>query len=458
MKNRNTSMLEGPLFKNIVSYTIPIILTGILQLLFNAADLIIVGQYRGSIYIAAVGATGSLTGLIINLFLGLSVGTGVTVAHAYGQNDPEAIHRTVHTAIPLAIIIGIFLSIIGITFSETFLKLMKTPIDVLPLSTTYMKINFGGMVFSLLYNFCASILRALGDSKRPLIFLTISGIINVILNIIFVTLFNMDVDGVALATVISQAVSAVLVVLALMHRNDASKLVLSKIKIYKAQLFKILRLGLPAGLQSSLFAISNVIIQSSINSFGDIVMSGNAAAANIEGFLYTTMNSFYQTTVNFTGQNVGAKQPKRVLKIFRICLLSVSVTGLILGFSLFLFSKPLLSIYITDSAEAILYGIIRNTIVGIPYLLCGLMEVSTGVLRGMGVSIIPMIISILGICGIRLTWIYTIFQIDTFHTTECLYLSYPISWALTFLVQTIAFIIVYKRWVKKLNVETSFSA
>ena len=190
MKNRNTSMIEGPLFKNIVSYTIPIILTGILQLLFNAADLIIVGQYRGSIYIAAVGATGSLTGLIINLFLGLSVGTGVTVAHAYGQNDPEAIHRTVHTAIPLAIIIGIFLSIIGITFSETFLKLMKTPIDVLPLSTTYMKINFGGMVFSLLYNFCASILRALGDSKRPLIFLTISGIINVILNIISLYLIS----------------------------------------------------------------------------------------------------------------------------------------------------------------------------------------------------------------------------------------------------------------------------
>ncbi len=448
-------MLEGPLFSNIVSYTIPIILTSVLQLLFNAADLIIVGQYRGSLCIAAVGATGSLTGLIVNLFLGFSVGTGVTVAHAYGQNDSEAIHRTVHTALPTALISGALLSVIGMTFCETFLKLMKTPTEVLPLSTIYMRIYFGGIIFNMVYNFCASILRAAGDTKSPLVFLFLAGVINVILNIMFVTLFNMDVDGVALATVISQAVSAVLVVIALMQRTDACRLFLSKIKIYKVQLLKIIRIGLPAGLQSSLFAISNVIIQSSVNSFGDIVMSGNAAAANLEGFVYVCMNAFHQTAVNFIGQNVGAKQYERVFKILKICLASVSALGIVAGAGVFAFAKPLLSIYITDSAEAISYGVIRLTYICLSYFLCGLMDVSSGALRGMGVSVAPMIISILGVCGIRIAWIYTIFQMERFHSTQWLYISYLVSWSVTFLIQFTVFLFIYTHRVKKLKQETT---
>ncbi len=457
MKNRNTSMLEGPLFSNIVSYTIPIILTSVLQLLFNAADLIIVGQYRGSLCIAAVGATGSLTGLIVNLFLGFSVGTGVTVAHAYGQNDSQAIHRTVHTALPTALISGALLSVIGMTFCETFLKLMKTPTEVLPLSTVYMRIYFGGIIFNMVYNFCASILRAAGDTKSPLVFLFLAGVINVILNIIFVTLFNMDVDGVALATVISQAVSAVLVVIALMRRTDACRLFLSKIKIYKVQLLKIILIGLPAGLQSSLFAISNVIIQSSVNSFGDIVMSGNAAAANLEGFVYVCMNAFHQTAVNFIGQNVGAKQYNRVFKILKICLASVSVVGIVAGAGVFAFANPLLSIYITDSAEAISYGVVRLTYICLPYFLCGLMDVSSGALRGMGVSVAPMAISILGVCGIRIVWIYTIFQMERFHSTQWLYISYLVSWSVTFLIQFTVFLFIYTHRVKKLKQQTALT-
>ena len=281
VKRTNHSMLEGPLFTNIVLYTVPIILTSVLQLLFNAADLVVVGRYCGSISVAAVGATGAITNLIVNLFIGLSVGAGVTVAHALGGHEDEAVHRTVHTALPAALISGVFLTIVGVAFSGTFLRLMDTPKNVLPLSTVYMRIYFSGITFTMVYNFCASILRAAGDTKSPLIFLFIAGVVNVVLNVVFVKQFNMNVAGVALATIISQGISAVLVVIALMRRTDACRLTLSKMRFYKLQLLKIIRIGLPAGIQGSLFSISNVIIQSSVNAFGDALMSGNAAANNI---------------------------------------------------------------------------------------------------------------------------------------------------------------------------------
>lgn len=449
MRTDNRNMLQGPLLKNIILYTIPIILTSWLQLLFNAADLVVVGQFDGSNSLAAVGATGAITNLIVNLFIGLSVGAGVSVAHGLGSDDDTAVHRTVHTAIPTAVVSGLALTVIGVSFSEQFLTWMGTPENVRPLSTVYMQIYFGGMVFNMVYNFAASILRAAGDTKSPLVFLGIAGVINVVLNLIFVIVFRMNVAGVALATAISQAVSAVLVVRTLMRRTDACRLELKMLRIYKPQLMKMIRIGLPAGVQGSMFSISNVMIQSSINSFGDIVMSGNTAAGNIEGFVFTAMNAFHQTAVNFTGQNVGARQYDRVKKILFTCLGCVTVTGIVLGTAMYGFGPQLLSIYITDSQAAIEYGLIRMSYICAVYFLCGLMDVSTGALRGMGASTVPMIISVLGVCGIRLLWIGTVFQVPRFHTPNCLYLSYGVSWVITFLAQFVAFWLVYKKHKKR---------
>ena len=448
VKGKNQNMLQGPLLGSIISYTIPIILTSILQLLFNAADLVVVGRFCGSISVAAVGATGSITALIVNLFIGLSVGAGVTVAHGIGSREDEVVHRTVHTAIPMALISGAVLTVLGILLSGRLLTMMGTPENVLRLSTIYMQIYFGGITFTMIYNFAASILRAVGDTRSPLVFLTIAGVINVVLNLIFVTVLHMNVAGVALATTISQAFSAVAMVVVLMKRTDASRLYLGKLCIYKEQMRKMIRIGLPAGIQSSLFSISNVMIQSSVNSFGDILMSGNAASQNIEGFLYVSMNSFHQTAVNFIGQNVGAKQYDRVKKTVWICLACVLATGLAMGTLICGFGEQLLSIYITDSAEAIRWGLVRMSIICRFYFLCGLMDVSTGALRGMGASVSPMIISVLGVCGVRIGWIATIFQIPRFHTPECLYSSYIFSWTLTFLIQLYAFVKIYRKHTK----------
>ena len=445
MKKNQQTMLQGPLLGSIIGYTVPIILTSILQLLFNAADLVVVGRFCGSISVAAVGATGSITALIVNLFIGLSVGAGVTVAHGVGSREDEVVHRTVHTALPMALVSGVVLTVLGILLSEKLLIMMGTPDTVLPLSAVYMKIYFAGVTFTMVYNFAASILRAVGDTKSPLLFLTIAGVINVVLNLCFVTVLHMNVAGVALATAISQAFSAVAMVIVLMKRTDAAKLYLGKMRFYGEQLRKMIRIGLPAGIQSSLFSISNVLIQSSVNSFGDILMSGNAASQNIEGFLYVTMNAFHQTAVNFIGQNVGAKQYDRVKKIVWICLGCVLVVGFGMGTLICGFGEQLLSIYITDSAEAIAWGLVRMTIICRFYFLCGLMDVSTGALRGLGASVSPMIISVLGVCGIRIGWVMTIFQIPQFHTPESLYTSYIFSWTLTFLIQMYAFMKIYRK-------------
>lgn len=443
---KNIDMVNGPLYSGTLKYAIPIILTSVLQLLFNAADLVIVGRYCGSISVAAVSATGAITNLIVTLFIGLSVGAGVTVAHGLGGQQDEDVHKTVHTALPTAILGGILLGLIGVIFSEDFLTLMKTPENVLPLSTKYMRIYFSGMVFTMVFNFCSSILRAAGDSKTPLMYLSMAGVINVGLNVIFVTVFHMNVDGVALATIISQCFSAIMVVIALMRRTDACKLTLRKMRFYKKQLLKMIRIGLPAGIQTSLFSISNVIIQSSINSFdSDAIMSGNGAAGNIEGFVFVIMDGFYQTAVNYVGQNAGAHRFDRIRKIFGICLGYVTLFGLASGLLVWIFSESLLSFYITDSPEAIAYGVTRLAYMCLPYFLCGVMNVTTGALRGLGCSISPMVISVLGVCGLRIVWIYTIFQIPQYHTLPCLYLSYPISWTITFLVEIVTFILLFNR-------------
>ncbi len=449
MQNSKADLCEGPLLKKMLVYTIPIILTGVLQLLFNAADLIVVGRYCGDLSVAAVGATGALINLIINLFIGLSVGAGVTVAHGLGAGKEESVRRTVHTAMPAAFVCGVFLTIVGITGSHTFLELMGTPDEVIGLSTEYMQIYFCGMTASMVYNFGAAILRAAGDTQSPLRYLTAAGIVNVILNIIFVRVFNMNVASVALATTISQIISAVLMIINLMRRTDCCKLSLRKMRFYRRQLTRILQIGFPAGIQSSLFAISNVIIQSSVNSFGSVVMSGNSAAANIEGFVYTTMNSFQQTAMNFTGQNYGAHKYKRLKYIAVISLTTVFFAGLFTGCTARFFGSSLLSFYIPNSDEAIKYGLIRMTYICIPYFLCGLMDVATGLIRGLGSSLLPMIITVLGVCGMRIGWIYTVFRSEKHHTVQSLYFSYAISWTATFIIELFVFIALYRSIMRK---------
>ncbi len=438
-------MLEGPLFGRIVAYTVPIILTGILQLLFNAADLVVVGRFCGSISVAAVGATGSVTNLIVNLFIGLSVGAGVQTAQGLGADDYNKVHETVHTALPTAFLSGLVLTGVGLAFSRGLLTLMGTPDDVIGLSTTYMRIYFCGMTASMLYNFGASILRAAGDTRSPLLFLSTAGVVNVILNLIFVIALKMDVAGVALATAISQALSAALTLAALMRREDACRFIPKESRIYPARLGGMLRIGVPAGVQGSLFSISNVLIQSSVNSFGSVVMSGNAASQNIEGFVYMSMNAFHQTSVNFVGQNYGAGKFDRIRRITRICLLSVAVVGLLLGGAGRLFAEPLLSFYITDSSRAIAAGVVRMTYICLPYFLCGIMDVMTGALRGLGASLSPMIISVAGICGLRVIWILTVFRLPAYHTPGVLYLSYTISWVVTFLAEAVAYRVLLKK-------------
>lgn len=446
MKFDTDSMCRGPIFKSVIIYTVPIILTSILQLLFNAADLIVVGWFSGSDSVAAVGATGALTNLLVNLFIGLSVGAGVAVAQSLGAGDKKGTYEAVHTAIPVALIGGVILTVIGVAFSSTFLELMGTPADkLLPLASAYMRIYFCGITFSILYNFGSAILRAAGNTRSPLIFLTVAGVLNVILNIIFVALFKMDVAGVALATSISQGVSAVLVIRSLMRREDACRFEIRGMKIYTRAFARILKIGLPAGLQGTLFSISNVLIQSSINSFGSAHMSGSAAAGSLEGFCYVAMNAFHQTALNFCGQNYGAGNLKRVKKITWVCLLTVSVVGIVIGNLTYIFGDKLLGIYITDSPDAIRYGMERLKFMLIPYFLCGIMDTATGSMRGIGSSVIPMVITIIGVCVMRIVWIYTVFAMPQYHTFNGLFISYPISWLLTFAAVFTSYLIIMRK-------------
>ena len=447
MRRNSADLTEGPLIKGIIAYTIPIILTGVLQLLFNAADLVVVGRFCGSISVAAVGACGAVINLLVNLFIGLSVGAGVSVAHGIGSGRDEDVRRTVHTSVPLAALCGVFLSVVGIAEAGNILSMMGTPDDVIGLSTIYMRIYFSGITASMLYNFGAAILRAAGDTKSPLYFLTSAGILNVVLNLFFVIVLKMDVAGVALATALSQILSALLVLRALMNREDACKLILKDMKIYRQQLVKIIRIGFPAGIQGSLFSISNVIIQSSVNSFGSVVMSGNAAAQNIEGFVYISMNSVSQTALNYAGQNHGAGKFDRIKKIMFACLALAVGAGVSLGGLSVLFARPLLSIYITDSQEAIKYGLIRLLYICLPYFLCGIMDVATGMLRGIGSSVAPMFITVAGVCGFRILWIYTVFRIPQYHTLEILYSSYMISWAATFIIEAVVFHFILRKMI-----------
>lgn len=439
-------MCSGPFLGKILVFYIPLMLSGVLQLLFNAADIVVVGRFAGKEALAAVGSTSSLINLMVNFFMGLSIGANVLVARFYGAGQKKELSEMVHTAIMTSVISGFILLVLGVAVSGPALLLMGTPEDVIAQSTLYMRIYFCGMPFFMVYNFGAAILRAVGDTKRPLYYLLTAGIINVVLNLVFVIGLSWDVAGVATATAISQAVSAILVVRCLMQSDADYRVEFSKLCIIKDKLFKMMQIGLPAGLQSSLFSISNVLIQSSVNSFGSIAMAGNTAASNIEGFVYTAMNAFSQTVVSFTGQNYGAQKYKNIGKVLLICQGLVTAVGLVFGNAAYWGGGLLLRIY-SDDSQVIAYGLLRMSIICTTYCLCGMMDTMVGALRGMGCSILPTIVSLTGACLFRVVWIYTVFA--SFRTLGSLYISYPISWFLTLAAHIVCFVIVYKKHLKK---------
>ena len=445
-----TDLTEGPIFKKMILYALPIIFTGVLQLLFNTADIIVVGNFASETALAAVGSTGAIINLIVNLLIGLSVGAGVSAARIFGQKNDKGMEEIVHTSMLTAIVGGVLFGAVGFVFSKYFLIWINTPDNVIDQATLYVKIYCLGIPFSIVYNFGASILRAVGDTKRPLYFLVISGVINVIFNLFFVIALNMDVAGVATATVISQVISCILVVIYLMRVDGSHRFIPKNMRFEPYRFKQILLVGIPAGFQAAMFSISNLLIQSSINYFGDVVMSANAASGNIEGFIYIAMNSFYHTALTFTGQHIGAKKAEKIKKIAILCLVSVSVVGLALGIISRLLGGFLLSLYVSGSTEyenkVIEYGLTRMTIISLTYFTFGMSDVFSGLLRGMSKSFTAMIISLACICGFRILWIYTVFAVCKDLTI--LYLSYPISWVLCLICQLIAFIVSYKKVLK----------
>lgn len=448
--HRTMDMTQGPLMSKVLFFALPIMLSSVLQLVFNAADTIVVGRFAGNEALAAVGSVGSLNSLIVSLFIGLSVGVNVLVARYTGSRDERQVSETVHTAVLLSVIGGIVLSIVGISLARPLLHLMGSPEDVIDLAVLYVRIIFIGMPVQMLYNFCAAVLRAVGDTKRPLYYLSIAGVLNVVLNLVFVILFHMSVAGVALATIISQAVSAVLIVLALMSMDGPTHLNPRALHINGGVFREIVRIGLPAGIQSSVFSLSNVVIQSSVNSFGSIVIAGNSAAMNVGGFIYQAMNTFQQAVTCFASQNLGARKPARIRTTVRVCLVWALLFGVVLGTLSCVFGNELLSMYSTDPA-VIEAGLMRVYIVCGPYFLCGVMDVMTGALRGVGYSMLPMIISLMGACALRILWVATIFRL--FPTIQCLMLSYPISWALTFLVLVACYAVILKKVLRQYTSE-----
>ena len=426
---------EGPILPMIIGFALPLIATGILQLLFNTADIIVVGRWGGSTpeecetALAAVGSCGSLINLLVNLFFGLSVGAGVCVAHDIGAKAYDQVEKTVHTAVLASLVCSAFVMVFGIVAARPLLILMGTEESVLGQAVPYMVAYFCGIPANMLYNYCASMLRSTGDTVRPLTFLSVAGVVNVVLNLIMVLVFRLGAVGVGIATAVSQWVSCALIIGFMMRNEGPCHLDLRKLCIDKNKLKKIVFIGIPAGLQGTLFSLSNVLIQSSINSFGKAVVAGNSAAGNLEGYAYTAQNALYQTALTFVGQHKGAEKYHRMKKCILWCAISVLTVGLTIGWSMYLLGAPLLEIYAPGNGNAIEAGLLRMRVCMVTYFLCGLMEVGSGVMRGLGRSITSMIVSLIGSCVFRILWIYTVFAL--FHTPAVLYLSYPISWGMT---------------------------
>ena len=431
-------MCSGPVLRKMIVFTLPIMFSGLFQLLFNATDIIVVGRFAGDNALAAVGSNTALINLMTNLFIGISIGANVVAARYCGAKNYSELNRTVHTSMLLSVISGFLLMAAGLLFAEQILGLMSTPESILGMASDYLRLYFCGMPFMMIYNFGNALLRAAGDTRRPLIYLICGGVVNVLLDLLFVIALDMSAAGVGLATAISQGVSAALMVRCLMRETDENglKLRLKNLRIHKDKLLMILKIGLPAGFQGTVFSLSNVVIQSSINLFGEAVIAGNSAAASIEGFVYMAMNSCYQSTLSFTSANIGAGKYERINKILRCGLLCVVAVWAILGLGVAMtFSRPLLSIY----------------------FLCGIMDVMVGSLRGMGYSVTPMIVSLLGACGLRLVWLGTVFQMEQFHTPDTVYLSYPVSWVITVAAHVICFFICRRRLKKKVQLRKTES-
>lgn len=445
-RSNEIDMCTGPVAGKILRFSIPVMLSGMLQLLFNAADVMVIGQNCGSVSLAAVGSNGAVINLIVNLFLGISIGTNVLVARAVGRQHRDRVFRSVHTAILLSLILGLITGVFGAVTAPRLLHFISVPDDVLPLASLYLRIYFIGIPATVVYNFGAAILRAVGDTKNPLYFLTGAGILNVICNLIFVKVFLLDVAGVAIASALSQYLAATLVVRCLIKQDGICKLDLRKLHLYREELVEMIRIGVPAGLQSTIFSVSNVLIQSGLNGFGSTVMAGNSAASNLDALVYVAQNSFYQAAVSFVSQNVGAGKPERIRHIAVSCYLLVTLVGVAIGTTFYVFGRELLRIF-SPEADVIEIGMVRLKWVCVPYFLCGLMEVGCGIVRGLGYAWLPMIVSTVGGCVLRVIWIYTIFQWE--HTLDVLYFSYPVSWLATAAVHFLCVVILTRRLIRK---------
>lgn len=450
-KSYEIDMCNGPILPKLLRFSVPLTLSTMLQLLFNAADVVVVGRYAGDNSLAAVGSNTALINLLTNLFLGLSIGANILAARHYGAREDEELSKTVHTSILLSIYSGILLSIVGVCGARVILEWMQCPDDVLGLATIYLRIYFAGMTATMLYNFGAALLRAGGDTQRPLYFLLAAGVVNVVLNLFFVIKLQMDVAGVALATVISQCISAGLVIRCLMKENSPLKLELKKLKIYPMKLKQIMQVGIPAGFQGVLFSLANVTVQSSINSFDDTVLvAGSSASSSVENFVYANVNSFYQANTAFTSQNFGAGNYKRILKIRHTAVIAGVISTTLLGWIAILFGHQLLGIYST-SPEVVQAGMLRMWFMLVVYGLDALMDVQVGSMRGIGYNVLPMLVSLVGACVFRLVWLATVFQIPAYHRIETVYIVYPISWALTALAHGICFFFAYRKVVRTMS-------
>ena len=444
-EKRQLDMLHGSIWNKLPLFALPVAATAILEQLFNASDIAVVGNFTGAgktVAVAAVGANSSIIALIVNLFVGIALGANVVIANAIGRDDWAAVKKAVHTSIVVAFLGGIFVAVIGELAAAPLLCSLHVPDDVFDSALLYLRIYLLGMPVILLYNFEAAIFRSVGETKIPLIALFVSGILNVALNLFFVAVLRMTVNGVAIATVISNAVSSVLLLRRLRVSKQYIHVEWQSLRIDWTAFGQIMKIGLPAGMQSVIFNISNVLIQSSINSFGAVAVAGNTAAANVEGFVYISMNSLYQTTLSFTSQNLGAKQYRRVDGILVRCMILVILIGVVLGQGAYRLGDPLLHIYSQDP-EVIAFGIQRFSVVSVTYFLCGMMDVGSGVVRGLGYSIMPMLVSMVGACVFRVIWIFTVFRM--YHTLFTLYVSYPISWVLTVIAHMICYLIVRRR-------------
>lgn len=449
-KRLEVDMTEGTLLPKILAFAMPVLISNVLQCLYNAADIIVVGRFSSDLALAAVGATTSVINLVINLFIAISAGVSVTVATAIGARNRDRTQRLVHSAVLLALLFGSVVTVASMFLTRPLLEIMDTPADIIDMSTAYMRIFLGGSIFNLVYNFGAAILRAAGDSRRPLYYLTIAGVSNVLLNLFFVIVLDMAAAGVALATTIAQAISAILVTVRLFRHEGDCRLSVKKLRFYGRETLDILRMGLPGSVQSLVFSLSNTMIQASVNSFqNSLLVAGNSAALNIEGFIYNAMNAMYTTAVTAVGQNVGAGKYDRIGRVMRYCVATVVVIGLAFGVAMYAFAEPLLGVYLPKSPDAVQYGVIRLSVISFTYFLCGIMDTLVGCQRGMGSTLTPMIASVCGVCGIRMVWVMTVFAY--FHTLESLYFSYPATWIFTAVMQFVLYVIVKRRLVRRAN-------